>query len=135
MNRGDIWWVDFGERRPVVLLSDEEEFGFQAMQVVEPAGTDISGLGIEVPVGPLNGLPFEGVLRFALPQPGFTPCTWLTTVVRDDLVEQAGVLPPAKLTEVDEALHAAEQKREWAPATAARLHEIKAALRLGGVDE
>ncbi|MEU9701583.1 type II toxin-antitoxin system PemK/MazF family toxin [Streptomyces sp. NPDC047981] len=135
MQRGEVWWVDFDERRPVVLLSDDEPSGFQAMQVVTPAGIDISGLGIEVMVGTLEGLPFEGVLRFAFPRPGLTPCTWLTTVARDDLIERAGVLSAAKLSEVGEALHAAGQSREWTPMTAARLHEIKDARRLGGLDE
>ncbi|CAM5390429.1 MULTISPECIES: type II toxin-antitoxin system PemK/MazF family toxin [Streptomyces] len=135
MQRGEVWWVDFDERRPVVLLSDEESSGFQAMQVVAPAGVDISGLGVEVAVGILEGLPFEGVLRFAFPRPGFTPCTWLTTVARDDLIERAGVLSSAKLSEVGEALHTAGQRREWTPMTAARLHEIKDARRFGGLDE
>ncbi|MFB8236898.1 type II toxin-antitoxin system PemK/MazF family toxin [Kitasatospora purpeofusca] len=135
MQRGEVWWVDFDERRPVVLLSDEESSGFRAMQVVAPAGVDIGGLGVEVAVGPLEGMPFEGVLRFAFPRPGFTPCTWLTTVARDDLIERAGALSPAKLSEVGAALHAAGQSREWTPTTAARLHEIKSARRPGGHDE
>ena len=45
MRRGEIWWVEFDERRPVVLLSEDEPSGFRAMQVVAPADTDISGLG------------------------------------------------------------------------------------------
>ncbi|MFJ4798381.1 type II toxin-antitoxin system PemK/MazF family toxin [Kitasatospora purpeofusca] len=135
MQRGEVWWVDFDERRPVVLLSDEEPSGFQAMQVVAPAGFDISGLGVEVAVGPLEGVPFDGVLRFAFARPGSTPCTWLTTVARDDLIERAGVLSPAKLGEVGEALRAAGQSREWTPTTAAGLHEIKNACRPGGLDE
>ncbi|WP_406858796.1 type II toxin-antitoxin system PemK/MazF family toxin [Streptomyces sp. HUAS MG47] len=135
MQRGEVWWVDFDERRPLVLLSDEESSGFQAMQVVAPAGVDISGLGVEVAVGALEGVPFEGVLRFAFPRPGLTPCTWLTTLARDDLIERAGVLSPAKLSEVEKALHAAGQSRELTPMTAARLQEIKDACRLGGADE
>ena len=51
MRRGEIWWVEFDERRPVVLLSEDEPSGFQAMQVVAPADTGISGWGIEVAVG------------------------------------------------------------------------------------
>ncbi|MEK2494029.1 type II toxin-antitoxin system PemK/MazF family toxin [Kitasatospora purpeofusca] len=135
MQRGEVWWVHFDERRPVVLLSDEESSGFQAMQVLAPAGVDISGLGVEVAVGPLEGMPFEGVLRFAFPRPGSTPCTWLTTVARDDLIERAGVLPPAKLGEVGEALQAAGQSRGWTPITAAGLQEIRNARRPGGHDE
>ncbi|MFI9605451.1 type II toxin-antitoxin system PemK/MazF family toxin [Streptomyces sp. NPDC052043] len=134
MQRGEVWWVDFDERRPVVLLSDDESSGFQVMQVVAPAGVDISGLGVEVAIGAREGLPFEGVLRFAFPGPGFTPCTWLTTVARDDLIERAGVLSSAKLSEVGTALHTAGQRRECTPMTAARLREIKDARRLGGLE-
>jgi mRNA interferase MazF len=133
MQRGEVWWVEFDERRPVVLLSEDEPSGFRAIQVVAPAGVDISGLGVEVAVGILEGLPFEGVLRFAFPRPGFTPCTWLTTLSRDDLIERAGVLSSAKLSEIDDALRAGGRKNEWTPAAAARLSEIKDSLRPGGI--
>jgi len=116
MRRGEVWWVEFDERRPVVLLSEERPSGFCAMQVVAPAGADISGLGVEVAVGVLEGLPFEGVLRLVFPRAGFTPCTWLTTLSRDDLIERAGALSPAKLSEIEDALRAAGQGTEWAPA-------------------
>ena len=129
MRRGEVWWAEFDERRPVVLLSGEGSSGFQAMLVVAPADTDISGLGIEVAVGAEEGLPVDGVLRFVFPQPGFTPCTWLTTVSRDDLIERAGAMPAAKLSEIDDALRASEQRTEWTPAAAARLSEIKDSLR------
>jgi mRNA interferase MazF len=104
MHRGEVWWVEFDERQPVVLLSEDESSGFLAIQVVAPAGVDISGLGIEVAVGIREGLPFEGVLRLVFPRPGFTPCTWLTTLSRDDLIERAGALSSAKLSEIDDAL-------------------------------
>ena len=129
MRRGEVWWVEFDERRPVVLLSGEDPSGFRAMQVVAPADTDISGWGIEVAVGVQEGLPFDGVLRFALSWPGFTPCTWLTTLSRDDLIERAGAVSAAKLSEIDDALRTSEQKTEWTPAAAARLSEIKDSLR------
>jgi mRNA interferase MazF len=129
MRRGEIWWVEFDERRPVVLLSSEERSGFLAMQVVAPADTDISGLGIEVAIGAEEGLLDDGVLRFAIPRPGFTPCTWLTTLTRDDLLERAGTVSDAKLGEIDDALRASEQTAEWTPAAAARLSEIKDSLR------
>ena len=133
MRRGEVWWVEFDERRPVVLLSEEQPSGFRAMQVVAPAGVGISGLGVEVAVGVLEGLPFEGVLRLVFPRPGFTPCTWLTTLSRDDLIERAGALSPAKLSEIDDALRAAGQGTEWTPAAAARLSEIKDSLRPHGL--
>ena len=129
MRRGEVWWAEFDERRPVVLLSGEDPSGFQAMQVVAPADTDISGLGIEVAVGVQEGLSFDGVLRFAFPLPGFTPCTWLTTLNREDLIERAGAVSTAKLSEIDDALRASEQRAEWTPAAAAKLSEIKDSLR------
>jgi mRNA interferase MazF len=133
VQHGEVWWVEFDERRPVVLLSGDEASGFQAVQVVAPADVSISGLGVEVGVGAAEGLPFEGVLRFGFPRPGYTPCTWLTTLSRDDLIERAGVLPTAKLNEIEEALRLSEQPREWTPATAARFSEIRNMLRLGGL--
>ena len=129
MRRGEVWWADFGERRPVVLLSEEEPSGSRAMQVVASADTDISSLGIEVAVGVQEGLPFDGVLRFAFPRPGFTPCTWLTTLSREDLIERVGTVSAAKLSEIDDALRASEQRTEWTPAAAARFSEIKDSLR------
>jgi mRNA interferase MazF len=104
--RGEVWWVQFDQRRPVVLLSDEEPSGFLAMQVVAPADAGVSGLGIEVTVGTREGLPFEGVLRVVFPRPGLIPCTWVTTLGRDDLIERAGTLSPEKLSEIDDALRA-----------------------------
>ena len=129
MRRGEIWWVEFDERRPVVLLSEDELGGFVVMQVVAPADSDISDLGVEVALGIVEGLPFAGVLRFGFPWPGFTPCTWLTTLRRDDLIERAGELSSAKLSEIDDALRAAERRTEWTPAAAARLSEIRDSLR------
>ncbi|MYU20959.1 type II toxin-antitoxin system PemK/MazF family toxin [Streptomyces sp. SID8352] len=129
MQRGEVWWVQFDERRLVVLLSGDDPSGIRVMQVVAPAGFDISGLGIEVTVGAGEGLPFEGVLRLALPRPGFTPCTWLTTVSRDDLMERAAVLSSVKLSEIDDALRFAGQARERTPATTAKPGETGDALR------
>ncbi|MFE7031768.1 type II toxin-antitoxin system PemK/MazF family toxin [Streptomyces sp. NPDC057621] len=130
MRRGEVWWVQFDERRLVVLLSGENTSGIQVMQVVDPAGVDISGLGIEVKVGAGEGLPFEGVLRLAFPRPGFTPCTWLTTVSRDDLIERAAILSSVKLSEIDDALRLADQGQERTPETTAKLSAIRDALRL-----
>ncbi|MFF5427759.1 MULTISPECIES: type II toxin-antitoxin system PemK/MazF family toxin [unclassified Streptomyces] len=131
MQRGEVWWVQFDERSLVVLLSGDDPSGIRAMQVVAPAGVDISGLGIEVKVGTGEGVPFEGVLRLAFPRPGLTPCTWLTTVSRDDLMERAAVLSPAKLSEIDDALRLAEQAQEQTPATTAKLSAMRDALRRG----
>jgi mRNA interferase MazF len=102
MQSGEVWLVDFDERRPVVLLSAENASEFLAMQVVPPAGTDINGLAAEVAIGAPEGLPFDGVLRVALPRPGLIPCTWLVSLGREELVERVGALPPAKLAEIED---------------------------------
>ncbi len=128
MRRGEIWWAAFDQRRPVVLLAECEPSGFTAMQVVAPADGDISGLGVEVPVGVREGLPFDGVVRFAFRRPGVTPCTWLTTLNQEDLIERAGALSAAKLTEIEDAMRASEQTADWTAAAAARLSEIRACL-------
>jgi len=135
MQRGDVWWVEFDERRPVVLLSGDESSGFQAVQIVAAADVSLEGLGVEVAVGAADGLPIEGVLRFAFPRPGFTPCTWLTTLSSGDLIEQAGALPDAKVAEIVDAIHLCEQPRAWTPDTAAQFNEIKNALRAGLLGE
>jgi mRNA interferase MazF len=38
-------------------------------------------------------------------------------------------VPAAKLSEIDDALRASEQRAEWTPAAAARLSEIEDSLR------
>jgi mRNA interferase MazF len=43
----------------------------------------------------------------------------------EDLIERAGAVPPAKLSEIDDALRASQQTAQWTPAAAARLSEIK----------
>ncbi|MFF9044929.1 type II toxin-antitoxin system PemK/MazF family toxin [Streptomyces parvulus] len=103
MQRGEVWWANVDERRPVVLLS-QEGAEFRAMQVVAPAGIELGGMAAELAVGASEGLSMEGVLRVALPRPGLVPCTWLVTLRRDDLVERAGVLSPARLGELQELL-------------------------------
>jgi mRNA interferase MazF len=57
-----------------------------------------------VPVGVLEGLPHEGVLRVALPRPGYINCHWLIALTRADLVEYAGALSPEKLIRLEDAL-------------------------------
>lgn len=131
MRRGEVWWVEFDERRPVVLLSGDAASGFQAMQIVPPSGVDLTGIGVEVPVGAIDAVPYEGVLRLAFPHPDFLFCTWSTTLTPDALIERAGVLSAAKLQEIDEAIRLAEREQAPSPAATARLHEIADALRRG----
>jgi mRNA interferase MazF len=130
-----VWWVQFDELRPVVLLGGDEASGFQAIQVVPPAGIDISDLGVEVSIGAIDGLAYEGVLRLAFPNPEFLFCTWLTTIGAESLIDRAAVLPPAKLAEIDAALTLCSQPQPPDPDATARLNAIRDTLRRGLKDQ
>ncbi|MGC4807002.1 hypothetical protein [Micromonospora sp. DT233] len=133
MERGELWWAQLDEKRPVVLLSGGTGPEFLVMQVVEPAtpsqkvgfvlmsgeqavdvgvrrrileeaGPDQRAIGIEVLFGAEEGLEEGGVVRVALPRDGRIFCTWGTTVSVEFLVERIGVLTPAKQHELDVAL-------------------------------
>jgi mRNA interferase MazF len=105
--RGDVWSVHFDKRRHVVLLSAERGSRVRSVQLVDPAGQDISGVAVEVSVGLAEGLPFEEVVRFAFSRPGTTPCTWLATLGREDLIEWIGALSDVRMEEIDDALDSA----------------------------
>lgn len=132
MERGEVWWALLDERRAVVLLSGDEASGFRAMEIVAPAtvderrgfvllhaddatletvasvGPDVRGVGVEIAVGEGEGLQPSGVVRVALPRAGDpVPCTWLVTLTRDYLIERAGVMPAAKLDQLDRVLRLA----------------------------
>lgn len=100
-----------------------------------PSGVDVGRLGIEVPVGAGEGLPFEAVVRVAFPRPGFVPCTWVTLVGPGDLVERIGAVPTAKLCAIEEAITsgdlAAGQDGSENAAAQSTLAEIRQALRRG----
>lgn len=129
MRRGEVWWVQFEQRRPVVLLSGDAASGFQAVQIVPPSGVDLDGLGIEVPIGAADGLPVEGVVRLAFPHPDFLFCTWLTALDASSLEERVGVLPAGKLDEIDEAVRLGSRPHEPTAAATARLNEMRDELR------
>jgi mRNA interferase MazF len=104
MQCGEVWWVDLDERRLVVLLSGEEASEFRAWQVVPAADVDIGGVAAEIALGLADGLAVEGVVRIALPRPGFIPCTWLVSVSRENLLERVGVLSKEKLSAIFDLL-------------------------------
>ncbi|MET8152991.1 hypothetical protein [Actinoplanes sp. NPDC005259] len=133
MERGEVWLARFDGGRPVVLLSGGAGPEFRAVQVVAPAtpaekrgfvlmsgaeaadagerrrivdaaGSHARAVGIEVFLGPHEGLADEGVVRVALPTAGKIFCTWLLTLDGEHLVERIGVLSPAKQHELDVAM-------------------------------
>ncbi|WP_433343788.1 hypothetical protein [Micromonospora sp. CA-111912] len=136
MERGEVWWAQIDEKRPVVLLSGGAGPEFRAMQIVEPAtpaqrlgfvlmsgeqavdadelrrivkeaGPDPRAIGIEVFFGAEEGLGESGVVRVALPKDGKIFCTWSTTISEEYLIERIGTLSPAKQHELDVALELA----------------------------
>ncbi len=104
MTRGEVWWVHLDERCPVVVLSQDGADRVRGILVVAPASANIDGIAIEVRIGAGEGLPIEGVVRVAFPRPGHINCNWLVTLPQHGLLERAGVLSPAKLRELDDAL-------------------------------
>src|SRR5262245_48584400 len=106
MNRGEVWWADVDERCPVVFLTPLGGGTARAILVVPPAEQKLDRF-VEIAIGGDEGLPFEGVVRIAFPQPGFIPCHWLTTISVAAFRERAGTLSAAKLRTLDEALRRA----------------------------
>jgi mRNA interferase MazF len=133
MQRGEVWWAHFDDKRPVVLLSGGAGPEFRAVQIVAPAtlaekegfvlmsgeqavdanerrriveaaGPDARAIGIEVFFGAREGLAEEGVVRVALPMDGKIFCTWMLSLSEEYLIEWIGVLSPAKQRELDVAM-------------------------------
>jgi mRNA interferase MazF len=133
MERGELWWARFDDKRPVVLLSGGAGPEFRAVQIVAPAtaaekqgfvllsgeqavdanerrriieaaGPDTRAIGIEVHFGAREGLAEEGVVRVALPMDGKIFCTWMLSLSGEYLIERIGVLSPAKQRELDVAM-------------------------------
>lgn len=107
MQRGEVWWAQVDERCPVVVLSSPRAEVVRGILVVAPAPQTIDRF-IEIPIGALEGLPVDGVVRIAFPEPGFIPCNWLVTVSPQRLLERTGALSPEKLRSLDDALRRAE---------------------------
>ncbi len=94
MKRGELWWAEVDKRRPVVLVSREEAYAIRALVIAAPVSTTLRGFAVEVRVGRREGLPRDGVVN----------CDWLVTISKDRLVERIGVLPSAKLSQLDDGL-------------------------------
>jgi mRNA interferase MazF len=133
MERGELWWAQLDDKRPVVLLSSGAGVEFRAVQIVAPAtpvekrgfllmsgeqavdagerrrvieaaGPDARAIGIEVVFGAQEGLAEDAVVRVALPMDGKIFCTWMVSLGEEYLIERIGVLSPAKRRELDVAM-------------------------------
>ena len=66
MRRGEVWWADLplpDRRRPVVLLSCDLAYDIRGFVTIAPVTTHISRISAEVCLGPIDGLPREGVVN------------------------------------------------------------------------
>lgn len=135
MQRGELWWAQIDEKRPVVLLSRDARTEVSVIQIVAPATSaekrgflimsgdqvvdadnrrriladadPVQAVGIEVWFGSSEGLAEEGVVRVALPQDGTMFCTWAVSLSEEFLMERIGVCSPEKLHELDVAMELA----------------------------
>jgi mRNA interferase MazF len=107
VKRGEVWWAQVDERCPVVLLSSPGADVIRAILVVAPAERALEQF-IEIPIGAMEGLPFDGVVRIAFPEPGFLPCNWLVTLSAHGLLQRIGTLSEEKRRSLDDALRRAE---------------------------
>jgi mRNA interferase MazF len=79
----------------------------ERQRIVTSAGSFVGAVGIEVAIGPEEGLPHHGAVRVALPRDGKIFCTWMVTLDENHLIEWVGVLSPEKLRELDNAMQLA----------------------------
>ncbi len=98
MRRGEVWWAVLpppAGRRPVVLLSRDEAYDVRELVTVAPVTTRVRGIAAEVPLGPADGLPREGVANLDT----------MTTVPKRLLEERVAVLRAARVQAIDSAIH------------------------------
>lgn len=97
MKQYEIWWAELPKpagRRPVLLLSRDDAYGFLNKFIAAEITTTIRKIPIEVPLGPRDGLPKPCVVNFDN----------LRTISKVALTQRIGQLPPAKVTDVKRAL-------------------------------
>jgi len=136
VERGEVWWAHVDERQPVVVVSvgpgsvlravqivapatPAERLGFLIMsgaeaidaderqRIVSSAGSSVVAVGVEVAIGAEEGLPYEGVVRAALPKAGKLFCTWMLTLSPDCLIERIGILSPEKVRVLENVMELA----------------------------
>jgi mRNA interferase MazF len=101
----DIWWADLREpagRRPVLLLSRNDAYGYLSKFVVAEITSTIRQIATEVLLGEDEGMPRVCVAN----------CDNLRTVPNVLLTKQAGQLAPERWIEAKRAFGAAFGWRE-----------------------
>jgi mRNA interferase MazF len=96
---GEVWWGETPEakKRPYLVLTRDEAIPVLRTIVVAPVTRTVRGTPTEIPLGPEEGLPAEGVAAFDN----------LLTFPKSMLVRRMGALAPGRRAEPCEALRAA----------------------------
>lgn len=97
MKRGEVWWARLpGETktRPVLLLSRDQAYAVRELVTVAPITTRVRNIPVEVPLGPVDGLPRACVVN----------CDTITTVPKRILASRVAALSDPKLRAVRHAV-------------------------------
>lgn len=97
MKQYEIWWAELPKpagRRPVLLLSREDAYGYLNKFIVAEITTTIRDIRVEIPLGPRDGLRRRCVAN----------CDNLRTVSREGLAERISRLPLRRVAEVKRAV-------------------------------
>jgi mRNA interferase MazF len=97
MKRGELWTANLGDSvglRPVVLLSRDGTYRFRNQATVALVTRTIRAIRTQVPVGPDDGLEYDGVVN----------CDDVHTIYLDQLHNVIAPLAPQKLRAVEQAL-------------------------------
>ena len=97
MRRGGVWWADLpppAGRRPVLLLSRNEEYAVRQLVTVAPVSTRVRRIPTEVPLAKAEGLPRRCVANLDT----------ITTIPKAVLSKYLGALEPGKLVVVERAI-------------------------------
>jgi len=101
----DVWWADLPEpagRRPVLLLSRNDAYGYLSKFVAVEVTSTIRGIASEILLSEQEGLPRVCVAN----------CDSLRMVPRVSLTKRVGQLAPERWVEVKRAVGAALGWRE-----------------------
>jgi mRNA interferase MazF len=97
MRRGELWIATLGEDvgvRPVVLLSRDGTYQYRNQATVALITRTIRRVRSQVPVGPEDGLTYDGVIN----------CDDVHTIYVDQLLRAIAPLTSTKLRAVEQAL-------------------------------
>ncbi len=97
MKRGELWTANLGDAvglRPVLLLSRHGTYEFRNQATVALVSRTIRAIRTQVPVGPDDGLDYDGVIN----------CDDVHTIYLDQLRQVIAPLTDGQLRAVEEAL-------------------------------